>query len=49
MSFDLWFHPPDPHECDNPDCDGDQCAEQALEAAQADAQDRADSIRKGEW
>lgn len=49
MTFDQWLQPPDPHECDNPDCDGDLCAEQALEAVQADAQDRADSIRKGEW
>lgn len=49
MSFDAWLQPRDPHSCDDPGCDGDQCAEQALDAALTDAQDRADARRKGEW
>ena len=40
--------PPDGHECDDPDCDGQAC-EQAAREAWEDAQiERADARRKGD-
>ena len=44
-----YLEPPDPHSCDLPDCDGDECEDAAREAMEDDAIARADSIRKGEW
>lgn len=49
MSFDAWLMPPDPHECDDPDCDGEVCEQTARELFEDAQIDRADSIRKGEW
>jgi len=31
MSFAQWLQPPDPHSCDNPDCDGEVCEQTARE------------------
>ena len=43
-----WFEPSEPIECD--DCEATcTCEQDALDAAEQDAVDRADSIRKGEW
>ena len=46
-----WYDPPDPHECDNPDCEGDEdaCAELWESIMETAAIERADSIRKGEY
>jgi len=44
-----YLTPPEPHECDLPDCDGDECETAAREAWEADRDNRNDAIRKGEW
>ena len=52
MSFhmpDSWYIQPDPHECDDEDCDGDLCADREAQAYEDAQIERADSIRKGEW
>ena len=43
---DSWYDPPDEHECENDPC---TCEQDALDAADDAAIERADSIRKGEW
>lgn len=40
---DSWYEPPAEHDCDNPDCDGDQCAEDALDEYEAILADRAEA------
>ena len=44
-----YYQPPDPHECEDPDCDGDRCEQRAIRDAEDDLINRADSLRKQEW
>ena len=43
---DSYYDPPDPHECDLPDCDGDECERRALEAYEDYLIEQADAERK---
>jgi len=40
--------PPEPHECDNPDCDGESCEMTARELWEDAQIERADARRKGD-